>query len=69
MQITEDGVMVIDPAVFNDFNANKLYSYGGLMAQYFSCLKHEDPDMFNRMFMVLLNIFFCRVNIFNIKCA
>ena len=50
MQITEDGVMVIDPAIFNDFNANKLYSYGGLMAQYFSCLKHEDPDMFNRMF-------------------
>lgn len=50
VQITEDGVMVIDPAIFNDFNANKLYSYGGLLAQYFSELKHNDPDMFNRMF-------------------
>lgn len=50
VEVSEDGELLLDPAVLFDFNSVKLYSYGGLMAHYFSELKHNDSDMFNRMF-------------------
>ena len=46
----DDEIELINEAVLGDFNDIYTYSYSGLIAFYFSYLKQNDPDMFNKMF-------------------
>ena len=50
IQVDEDGSLYISSAVLEGFNETKSYSYGGLLAVYFSFLKHNDIDLFNKNF-------------------
>ena len=49
--IGENGTITFDAAILENFNETKLYSYGGIMADYFANLKHTDPDKFKKEFM------------------
>ena len=50
IEVKEDGTIFISSAIFEGFNENKLYSYGGLIASYFAELKHNDIDKYNKYF-------------------
>ena len=50
IQVDENGNLYIDAAILNDLNKVNIYSYGGLLATYFSHLKHNDPEKFNIAF-------------------
>lgn len=65
-QITvgENGTITFNAAILENFNETKLYSYGGIIANYFANLKHQDPDKFNREFS---NFKTKRFGLFNFK--
>lgn len=62
--IGENGTISFDAAILENFNETKLYSYGGIIANYFANLKHNDPDKFNRE---LINFKAKRFNLFDFK--
>lgn len=50
MVVLEDGTVCINDAILDDFKETNKYSYGGIMANYFANLKHQDPTEFKRQF-------------------
>lgn len=50
VKMSEDGLLYISRAILDNFNETKLYSYGGIIANYFASLKHSDVEEFDRQF-------------------
>ena len=55
IEVSEDGVLYIAKAVIEDFDEVNRYSYGGLLANYFAYLKHNDEKEFKRQFDIFKN--------------
>ncbi len=50
IQVDDDGMMYINSEAIGNLNEANIYSYGGILANYFSYLKQNDIDRFNREF-------------------
>ena len=48
--VDDEGNINLDKDVFVSFDDSNKYSYGGLIAQYFAELKHNDIDKYNKCF-------------------
>ena len=62
--IGENGTVSFDAAILENFNETKLYSYGGILANYFAYLRKNDIDKFNKEFT---NFNAKRFDLFNFK--
>ena len=52
IEIDENGMVSLALAIIDDFSDINKYSYGGLLANYFAELKHNDENEFNQKFEI-----------------
>lgn len=52
MVVLDDGTVCLNDAILDDFKEANKYSYGGIMANYFANLKHQDEEEFKRQFNI-----------------